>query len=75
MESAFEAKKAGRALLFLNLTNFKLGMGSGRDVFDALSLHARVDGDYDMAIFDYNIAVAELLDVIGRLTPDEFIKP
>jgi outer membrane protein TolC len=75
LESAFEAKKAGRALLFLNMTNFKLGMGSGRDVFDALSLHARVDGDYDMAIFDYNIAVVELLDVIGQLTPDEFIQP
>ena len=75
LESAFEAKKAGRALLFLNMTNLKLGMGSGRDVFDALSLHARVDGDYAMAIFDYNIAVVELLDVIGQLAPDEFIQP
>jgi outer membrane protein TolC len=72
LEASFEAKKAGRALLFLNLTNFKLGMGSGRDVFDALSLHARVAGDYDIAIFDYNIAVVELLDVIGKLTPQEF---
>ena len=75
LESAFEAKKAGRALLFLNLTNFKLGMGSGRDVFDALSLHARVDGDYDMAIFDYNMAVVELLDVIGKLAPNDYINP
>jgi outer membrane protein TolC len=69
LEASFDAKKAGRALLFLNLTNFKLGIGSGKDVFDALSLHARVDGDYYKAIFDYNMAVIELLNVIGRLEP------
>ena len=69
MEASFEAKKAGRALLFLNFTNFKMGMGSGRDVFDAVSLHARVDGDYYQAIFNYNTAVIELLDVVGNLVP------
>jgi len=54
----------------LNMTNFKLGIGSGKDVFDALSIHARVDSEYYEAIFDYNLAVVELLNVIGRLTPD-----
>ena len=70
LEASFEAKKAGRALLFLNLTSFKLGIGSGKDVFDALSLNARVDGDYYKAIFDYNVAVVELLNAVGRLEPD-----
>ena len=74
LDTSFEAKKAGRALLFLNLTNFKLGMGSGKDVFDALSLHARVDGDYYRAIFEYNMAVVELLNAIGRLRPELFLR-
>ncbi len=73
LEASFEAKKAGRALLFLNLTNFKLGMGSGKDVFDSLSLHARVDGDYYKAIFDYNVAVVELLNAVGQLEPNSVI--
>lgn len=74
LDASFEAKKAGRALLFLNLTNFKLGMGSGKDVFDALSLHARVDGDYYRAIFEYNMAVVELLNAIGSLHPELFLR-
>ena len=72
LEASFEAKKAGRALLFLNLTNFKLGMGSGKDVFDSLSLHARTDGDYYQAIFQFNMAVVELNDTIGKLSPEAY---
>jgi len=72
MDASFEAKKAGRALLFLNLTNFKLGVGSGKDVFDSLSLHARTDGEYDEAIFEFNMAVMELMDAAGKLTPEKF---
>jgi outer membrane protein TolC len=74
LDASFEGKKAGRALLFLNLTSFKLGMGSGKDVFDALSLHARVDGDYYRAIFEYNMAVVELLNAIGSLHPELFLR-
>ncbi|RJQ49089.1 MAG: TolC family protein [Desulfobacteraceae bacterium] len=73
LEASFEAKKAGRALLFLNLTNFRLGIGSGKDVFDALSLHARVDGEYFQAVFEYNMAVVELLNAVGKLTPDAYL--
>ncbi len=73
LEASFEAKKAGRALLFLNLTNFKLGIGAGKDVFDALSLHARVDGEYFQAVFEYNMAVVELLNAVGKLTPDAYL--
>lgn len=72
MDASFEAKKAGRALLFLNLTNFKLGMGSGKDVFDSLSLHARTDGEYYQAIFEFNIATVELKEAAGKLSPDAY---
>ena len=59
-------------MLFLNLTNFKLGMGSGKDVFDSLSLHARTDGDYYQTIFEFNMAVVELNDVTGKLSPSKY---
>lgn len=65
LESSFDARKAGRAILFLNLTNFKFGLGTGEDVFDALSVHARTAGNYFKAIFDYNMSVAELHSFIG----------
>ncbi|MFP3870789.1 MAG: TolC family protein, partial [Syntrophobacteria bacterium] len=65
LELSFEARKAGRALLVLNLTNFKFGIGPAEDVFDALGLYTRTASDYYKAIFDYNMAVAELQNVTG----------
>jgi outer membrane protein len=66
LESSHEARKAGRALLVLNLTNFKFGIGTGKDLFDALSLYARTAGEYFEAVFEYNLAVAELQSVTGE---------
>ena len=60
LDSRFEAKKAGRSLLVLTLTNFRFGIGSGQDLFDALSIFARTTSKYFEAIFDYNMAIAEL---------------
>jgi outer membrane protein TolC len=73
VEASWEARKSGRALLFLNLTNFKLGIGSGSDVFEALSLYARTASDYYKRVFDYNMAVAKLKEVCGILleVPEE----
>jgi len=69
LESSLEARKAGRALLVLNLTNFKFGIGSGKDLFDALSLYARTAGEYFETVFEYNLAVAELQSVTGDIHP------
>jgi outer membrane protein TolC len=69
LEASFEARKAGRALLVLNLTNFKFGIGSGKDLFDALSLYARTAGEYFETVFEYNMAVAELQSVTGNIHP------
>jgi outer membrane protein TolC len=65
LEWSFEARKAGRALLVLSLTNFKFGIGSGKDLFDALSLYTRTSSDYYKAVYEYNMAVAELRSVIA----------
>jgi outer membrane protein TolC len=71
LEASQEARKAGRGLLVLNVTNFKFGIGTGKDVFEALSLYTRTASDYFESIFDYNMAVAELQAVAGSLIPAE----
>ncbi|SFM48979.1 TolC family protein [Thermodesulforhabdus norvegica] len=67
LDSSWEARKAGRALLILNFTNFKFGIGSGKDVFDGLSIYARTAGQYYESVYDYNMAVAQLKQLTGQL--------
>jgi len=67
LETGFESRKSGRALLILSLTNFKFGIGSGKDVFEGLSIYAQTGGNYGEAVYDYNMAVAQLLNVVGIL--------
>jgi hypothetical protein len=52
--------------LLLSLTNFKFGIGTGKDVFEGLSVYARTAGDYFETVYDYNIAVAELRAAAGE---------
>jgi len=66
LETSFEARKSGRALLVLTMTNFKFGIGSGKDVFDALGVYARTAGKYYEAVYEYNMAVAELKSAVGE---------
>jgi outer membrane protein len=67
LEWSIESRKSGRGILVLSLTNFRFGIGTGKDVFDGLSVYARTAGDYYSAVFDYNIAVSELQNVVGDI--------
>lgn len=67
LDTSFESRKSGRALMILTLTNFKFGIGTGKDVFDALGVYARTAGSYYEAVYDYNMAVAELKSVVGSI--------
>ena len=67
LEWSIESRKSGRGILVLSLTNFRFGIGTGKDVFDGLSVYARTAGDYYSAVFDYNIAVLELQSVVGDI--------
>lgn len=67
LDSSWESRKAGRALLILNFTNFKFGIGSGEDVFNGLSIYARTAGQYYESVYDYNMAVSQLAQVTGDL--------
>ncbi len=71
LASSWESRKAGRALLILNFTNFKFGIGSGKDVFEGLSIYARTADDYYKAVYEFNMAVAKLNKLIGTLIPVE----
>ncbi len=71
LASSWESRKAGRALLILNFTNFKFGIGSGKDVFDGLSIYARTADDYYKAVYEFNMAVVKLNKLVGTLVPAE----
>ncbi len=71
LESSWESRKAGRALLILSFTNFKFGIGSGKDVFDGLSIYARTADDYYKAVYEYNMAVAKLKKLVGTIVSDK----
>ena len=60
------ARRAARALLVTTLSNFNLGVGEAKDVFDGLGLYMRIVSDYYKTIRDYNIAAARLTQATGQ---------
>lgn len=70
IDEAQNARKAARALLVTTLTNFDLGIGEGKDVFEALGLYAKIVGDYYTVVRNYNIATARLTQATGQETTE-----
>ncbi len=66
LKSAQQSRKAARALLVTTLTNFNLGVGEGKDVFEGLGLYTRIVGDYYKTLRNFNIAAARLTQVTGE---------
>jgi outer membrane protein TolC len=66
VKAAQQARKAVRALLVTTLTNFKLGVGEAKEVFEGLGLYIRVVSDYYKTIRDFNIAAAKLTQATGQ---------
>ena len=61
-QSAFQsAKKWGAAAL----ANFDFGIGNPRDVFDAVGIYGKMKAAHYQAIFDYNMAKANLEYAMG----------
>ncbi len=60
------ARKAARALLLISLTNFHLGVGEAKEVFNSVGLYTRMFSDYYKAIRDFNIAAARLSQTTGQ---------
>ena len=66
VKAARQSRKAARALLVTTLTNFKLGVGEAKEVFESLGLYTRVVSDYYKTIRDFNIAAAKLTQATGQ---------
>lgn len=62
-KEAFQsAKKWGAAAL----ANFDFGIGTAKDVFDAVEIYGKMKADYYQAIYNYKIAKANLEYAIGE---------
>jgi outer membrane protein len=62
---ARKSRKSGRALSFLTASNFRIGIGDAREILESYGLYVRAASEYYRAIFDFNLAVAELSAALG----------
>ena len=53
-------RKITRALLVSEVANYDFGIGDSGDLFEALIIYTRVSGGYYDAVYNFNLAVAEL---------------
>ena len=60
-----KARKAGRSLSFITATNFGLGIGEAKEIIESLGLYARSLGEYYKAVFEHNMAIAKLSEILG----------
>jgi outer membrane protein TolC len=66
LEAMQTARRAARALLLTTLTNFNLGVGEAKEIFDGLGLYTRTLGDYYEVLRDFNIGAAKLSQATGE---------
>ncbi|MEM6273599.1 MAG: TolC family protein [Myxococcota bacterium] len=66
LDLARSTRKAGRALSLLAATNFSIGLGEPKEVLESLGTYVESATEFQRAVFDYNMAVAELSEVTGR---------
>lgn len=67
MERAEEAGKLSRQLLFLTQSNYDIGLAESKDLIDAIQSFLETRGKYFEAVFNYNVAVAELDRKAGEI--------
>ncbi|RMF88161.1 MAG: TolC family protein [Nitrospinota bacterium] len=66
LDAASDGRRAGRSLLVLTFTNFKLGIGEAKDLFEALAIFARTTTTYYQAVHALNLALARLSNAVGK---------
>lgn len=69
LERAEETSKLARQLLFLTQSNFDIGLSEAKDLIDAISQFLLTRGEYFKAVFDLNVAFAELDQKVDEI-PD-----
>jgi outer membrane protein len=63
---AERSRKAGRGLSFLTAANFRMGIGDAREILESYGLYVRAASEYYRAIFEFNMAAAELSQALGE---------
>lgn len=64
---AFEkAAVAARKWIVTSFSNFDLGVGTAKDMFDAIDRYGKNQGEYLLALFNYHVALANLSYAIGE---------
>ncbi|HZR83753.1 MAG TPA: TolC family protein [Candidatus Binatia bacterium] len=66
LEKLEDARKAGRAILTLAVTNFDVGVGEPHDIMEGLGTYSRASAGYFEAVRDYDLALASLSRVLGE---------
>jgi len=64
---ARKAESMARQMMFLSKTNYEIGIGDEKDYTDSLQLVLLTRGQYFQAVFDYNVALADLEQKVGRV--------
>lgn len=67
MDRAEEAGRLSRQLLFINQSNYDIGLAEPEDLVDAVKSFLMTRAEYFEAVFHFNVAVAKLHQKIGRL--------
>jgi outer membrane protein TolC len=61
-----DERKAARGLMVLSLTNFELGIGEAKDLFEALFIYTKSLSSYLEAVRSYNLSLAMMSLVVGK---------
>ncbi len=64
---ARKAESMARQMLFLSKSNYEIGIGDEKDYTDALQLVLLTRAQYFQAVFDYNVALADLEQKVGQI--------
>lgn len=67
VKRAKKAESMARQMMFLSKTNYEIGIGEEKDYTDALQLVLLTRAQYFQAVFDYNVALADLEQKVGQI--------
>ncbi|MDY0040796.1 MAG: TolC family protein, partial [Desulforhabdus sp.] len=68
MEAYEEAASASRKWVVVAFSNFDMGLGTAKRIFDAIDKYGQNRGRYLEALYNYNLALAQLEYAIGAIS-------
>jgi outer membrane protein TolC len=68
------AESMARQMMFLSKTNYEIGIGDEKDYTDALQLVLLSRAQYFEAVYNFNVALADLEQKVGEMYYDQLTK-